>query len=554
MNLGLYFYQARRWVLLAVIPAMVVGLLAYFYLNRQPKIYPATVTLYVQQPSNTGSTLSPGNDVFNSEALIPTYSQMLTSPVVANAVNNSMAAQYPGYRLENHQLSVGGNSTDPNTTVNTQLMDVKVTDTLPARAQAAANTVAAVFIKQVSDLERANYSANEKIIDQQLNVAQANVQAAGQQIAHYSGDAAGLANLKATLTAYEGIYTSLISSAQDFRVAKATAEHAVTVFSPAQLPSAPIDTKAWRTGLLLALAALIVCGAGVIAYDYVDDTARTPEEVEKIVGAPILGTVPRFSTRRAGGQLITARAGRTPLAEAYRVIRTNLQFINIDHPPRSIVITSPSPMEGKSTTVSNLANVFAEAGRRVTLVDADLRRPTLHRIFGIERQEGLTNALVGSWHLNGHWGQPTEQPNLTLIASGAIPPRPADLLGSERMRQVVQRLADRDELVLLDAPPVMAVTDAAIISTITDGVVLVVDPAKSKRRDLRRTREAIEAVGGKILGVVINRLDRRGSGYFYYYYVHNYGYAVNYDATTPREDPPRVPAGVDAHELAERKG
>jgi capsular exopolysaccharide synthesis family protein len=262
--------------------------------------------------------------------------------------------------------------------------------------------------------------------------------------------------------------------------------------------------------------------------------------------------VPRFSTRRKGGQLVTAREGRSPLAEAYRVIRTNLQFINIDNPPRAIVITSPAPMEGKSTTASNLANVFAEAGRRVTLVDADLRRPTLHRIFGVERQEGLTNALVGSQNFNGRWGQPTQQPNLTLIASGAVPPRPADLLGSERMKHIVMRLREHEDIVLLDAPPVIAVTDAAILSTITDGVVLVVDPSKSRRRDLRRTRDAIEAVGGKILGVVVNRLDRKASGYFYYYYVHNYGYVDSSDGPAPREERPKVRSGQEAQGLSGR--
>jgi capsular exopolysaccharide synthesis family protein len=147
----------------------------------------------------------------------------------------------------------------------------------------------------------------------------------------------------------------------------------------------------------------------------------------------------------------------------------------------------------------------------------------------VGRGEGLTNMLVSDEDLNGHHGTTqTERPNLELIASGPLPPRPATLLGSSRMRDLAQHLGRESQVVIIDSPPVLAVTDAAIISTVFDGVILVVDPARSKKMDLRRAREAIEAVGGRILGVVINRLNKQGSSYYYYYYHHNYGYQYNY--------------------------
>jgi polysaccharide biosynthesis transport protein len=272
-----------------------------------------------------------------------------------------------------------------------------------------------------------------------------------------------------------------------------------------------------------------VCTGGIFLYDYLDDTPRTPEELEEIVGAPVLGTVQRFESAGLKPGLLSPQDASSHVAEAYRMIRTNLQYIDTDNPVRSILVTSPSPSEGKSTTIANLAQVFADAGRRVLLVDADMRRPVLHQLFQTDRNQGLTNLLVGTDQLNGVGIQGTRQPNLALIAAGPAPPRPADLLTSERMAQLMAHLRRQADVVLVDTPPVLAVTDAAVMSTAVDGVVLVVDTAKTKRRELLRARESIEAVGGRILGMVVNRLDRRGSGYYYYYYQHNYGYQFKYD-------------------------
>jgi non-specific protein-tyrosine kinase len=443
--------------------------------------------------------------------------------VIAAGVDQAMARDYPGYRLENHGLQVGGSGL-ASSQQTTQLMTIAVTDTIPTRAAAAADTVGKVFIDQVTALQRSRFVGAEQAIKRQLNQAQVNIQDVSQRIATYRGSAGGLDNLRAQLSAYQSIYQTLLSSDQEFNVNRDTALNGIKVFSPAGVPYTPISPHPTRTALLIAFVALMLGAGGIFVYDYFDDSPRTPEEVEEAVGAPILGTVQEFDKAKYDTNLISASHARSPLAEAYRMIRTNVQFTNIDHPARSIVVTSPLSAEGKSTTASNLANVFADAGCRVTLVDGDLRRPSLHRIFGIERQDGLTNMLAGGAELNGSGLKETSKPNLALIASGPVPPRPADLLGSARMKTLMTHLGEQADMILIDSPPLLAVTDAAVLSTVTDGVILVVDPARSKRRDLRRAREAIEAVGGRILGVVINRLDRASSSYYYYYYQHNYAY------------------------------
>lgn len=534
MNIALYLYTARRWALWAVLPALLVALASYLYTRHEPKTYQTSAILYVQEPSSGGGVPG-GTDIFTSEALIPTYSEMINSPIIATHVDAALAGKYPGYRLENHGLTAGGLGSAPSQNSSTQLMNVTVTDTIPARAAAAADAAARAFIRQVNGLQRSRFKGGEKAIQQQLNLAQSNIQVVSQRLTTYKGPASGLSNLRAQLNAYESIYATLLGSAQEFSVGRDTALHAVKIFSPASIPSTPIAPHPSQSALLAGFLALILCAGGLFLYDYLDDTPRTPEEVEEIVGAPILGTIQQFDQNKYGAGLVSGKKGHSPVSEAYRVIRTNIQFTDVDHPARSLVVTSASPGEGKSTTASNLANVFAQAGTHVSLVDGDLRRPSLHNIFAVKREEGLTNMLTAAGALNGHRPWQTVSPNLDVIASGPLPPRPADLLGSARMKDITAHLSAGSAMVIIDSPPVLAVTDAAILSTVADGVILVVDTARSKRRDLRRAREAIEGVGGRIVGIVINRLDKHGSGYYYHYYQHHYGYPEKYDYTAAPE-------------------
>lgn len=535
MNLGLYRYQIRRWLLFAGAPALVLLAATYVYEHHLPKLYETSALLYVQVP---GDRTQPGStDVVTSQALIPTYSQMILSPVITRAVDRDLAPKYPGYTIEAHSLKVAGLGSTTSAPANTQLMTITVDDTSAARAATADNTAAAEFIRQIRAIQRARYKGGARAIQRQLNLESADIQGVSQQIQNYKGGAGGLGNLRAQLSAYQITYQSLLSSSQEFNLGRSTALNGVKLFSPALVPTGAIGPHSIRTAVLAGVLALLICLGALLLYDFFDDSPRTPEEIEALTGAPILGTVQQFDEKRNETQLLTAQHAGSAVSEAYRVIRTNIHFIDVDHPPQTLLITSASPAEGKSTTAANLAQVFAEAGKRVTLVDGDLRRPTLHRLFEVGRSEGLTSMLADTDELNGHHGAiQTEWPNLELIASGPLPPRPADLLDSSRMRDLAQHFGHESDLVLIDSPPVLAVTDAAILSTVVDGVILVVDPARSSKRDLRRTREAIEAVGGRIIGLVVNRLNKRGSSYYYYYYNHNYRYQYLAGRGTPPDD------------------
>jgi capsular exopolysaccharide synthesis family protein len=200
------------------------------------------------------------------------------------------------------------------------------------------------------------------------------------------------------------------------------------------------------------------------------------------------------------------------------MLRTNLQFSTVDRPFKTLLITSANPTEGKSTTLANLAVVMAQAGLSVIAVDSDLRRPLLHKIFRLPNAEGLTNALLHSNPEPDAYLQATDVENLQVLTTGPLPPNPAELLGSERMKGLVAHLKGKADILLFDSPPSLAVADAAILAAQLDGVLLVVDAGSTRRELVTRAVEGLNKIGANLLGVALNRLSSRGGGYYYYYY------------------------------------
>lgn len=214
--------------------------------------------------------------------------------------------------------------------------------------------------------------------------------------------------------------------------------------------------------------------------------------------------------------LITISNPRSPIAEAYRALRTNLEFSNLDQSLRSLLVTSASSNEGKSTTLANLAVTIAQSGKRVILVDADLRRPTLHQIFGLKNSAGLTDMVRDETLLaNPPLLDAVAVPNLKVLPSGQLPPNPAEVLGSKRMSEIVSALLERADIVLFDAPPVLAVTDAAVLSSKVDGILLVVSAGKTRREDAKKAQAQLEKINARVLGAVLNNVKPDRSAQYY---------------------------------------
>ena len=294
----------------------------------------------------------------------------------------------------------------------------------------------------------------------------------------------------------------------------------LTVVSGPSVSADPVSPRL-KINVGLGLMLGLVAGAlAAIARTTMDRSVRSEDEAREATGTPVLGHVP-FDPKAGASTLIIgdARKSVSVRSEAYRVLRTNLQFVDAESPVAVLVVSSTAPSEGKSVTSANLAVAFASAGRRVLLIDADMRKPTQARIFGLESSIGLSTVLAGQVSLDDAV-QPWGQTGLSLMACGSIPPNPSELLGSRHMDELVAAVRHSFDIVIIDTPPVMAATDAAVVATKADGVLLVVRHGKTRNHELKRATDALRAVDARVLGTVVNRSPSHGAdAYAYQQYV-----------------------------------
>ena len=224
-------------------------------------------------------------------------------------------------------------------------------------------------------------------------------------------------------------------------------------------------------------------------------------------------------------RIFTLRNPKSPVSEAFRTLRTNIQFYSIDDPIKSLVVTSSGPGEGKSTVSINIAATIAQTEKKVLLIDGDLRKPTLHRAFNMSSLKGLTNILVEDAEYTDVLYGAKEVKGLDVIGSGPIPPNPAELLGSNKMKAFIESMNEKYDMVILDAPPIGLVTDSAILSTIVDGTILVCAVGEADINATKRAKDLLDKVNANILGVVLNKVPIKGSGYYKYHYSQYYDYS-----------------------------
>jgi capsular exopolysaccharide synthesis family protein len=273
--------------------------------------------------------------------------------------------------------------------------------------------------------------------------------------------------------------------------------------------------------MLAAVAAFLLISAAVFVVEYLDDAIKDPETVEEVTGLPTLASIERMSGgdgRSAIYRLATLLYPRSAVAESYRALRTNIEFAAIDTPIRSLLVTSAVPSEGKTVTAANLAVVFAQGGRRVLLIDADLRKPGAHEVFGLTNDAGLTDLLRQEGSLVASVVQATEQRGLEILTAGPHPPNPAELLGSQRMRSLLAPLSETYDMLIVDSPPLEVFSDAAILSSVLDGSILVVTVKRGRRAQVRAAREALAKANAHLIGVVLNGLPPKAIADYGRYY------------------------------------
>ena len=331
---------------------------------------------------------------------------------------------------------------------------------------------------------------------------------------------------------------TLLQRKREFEIGSGDRSNEVSIETPSRLPTVPIGPQRFRNiviGFLLSL----VAGIGLaFLLDFLDDSVKSLDDVDRYLHMPALAMIP--SSRGERGRLIglpgssssgppsetTALAMiddvRSPVAEAYRHLRTSLLLSSAGQPPKAILVTSSQPSEGKTTTAINTAFMLAQTGAEVLIVDCDLRRPRLHTQFAIPNSRGLTNWLSGEIDLDSLLQPCARQPNLKLLTSGPVPPNPAELLGSDEMRRLLGILAGRFTHIIIDSPPAISFTDASILSTMVDGVVLVVHAGKSSRAVVKRAKQQLLDVGAHIFGIVLNNVKTEAQDYYYSGYYSEY--------------------------------
>ncbi len=414
--------------------------------------------------------------------------------------------------------------------------------------------------KQVEQLDAEMKKTPREIVTRLKNTFDAAVKKEASYRASYNAELAkanglsvaelGMSDMTQRLETNRQLLNTYQQKLKEIQITNGDRSNNVSQVEEARLPRAPIGPPRGRN---ILIAFLLSLGAGIgLAFllDYLDDTLKSIEDVDRHLHLPTLALIPapRVERKRLGRASAAPEIGdstalaliddaRSPVAEAYRHLRTSLLLSSAGQPPKTILVTSSQPSEGKTTTAVNIAMMLAQTGAHVLLLDCDLRRPRIHTHFGLSNARGVTNYLSGESNISELIQTCERLPNLKLITSGPIPPNSAELLGSDEMRKMLYVLSENFTHIIIDSPPAISFTDASILSTMVDGVMLVVHGGRSSRAVVRRAKQQLQDVGAHIFGIVLNNVKLETNEYYYY---SNY-YSSYYD----EDNAAGVPEGAE---------
>ena len=527
-----YTHILWHWAWLLILAAVIAGAAAYYLTNQQTRIYEATTLAMVNAAS--GSSVDTSNSLYVGQMLATTYTNtMLTQPVMQGV------SQRLGFEINSDEIKV-----QPIT--GTSLIRVTVTDEDPVKAALIANTVVSVFSEQVLVDQTSRYTELKISLEEELTNMNNQIADVQERLAIVTSklsepieldpanptiiptmnpvDLLEKSQLESTLTQHQQSRTYFIQSLQQVKLAEAQSTSSLIQKDPAVPDFTPVQPQPIRSSLLAGVVGLMLAAGIVFLIAFLEDEIRDPEEITRKWGIPILGLITNHKPN--GNTIITMSQPRSPVSEAYRSLRTNLQFSGIDNPLKTILVTSASPSDGKTSVVANLATVMAQNSKEVVVVDSDLRRPRIHKIFSLSNRIGLSDYFIRPSDQMAGVMKSSKVKGLSVITSGSLPPNPSELLNTTKMVEVIKKLGTHFDIVILDTPPLLAVTDALVLAPRVDGVILVIDPVKTKRGALRHAIEQLQQVKANLLGVVLNNVRINRSQYYYnrnYYYGKSYG-------------------------------
>ena len=553
--------RRHRWFILEA--TVVVGLVAGVLSALQTPSYQGTARVLLR-PNDPAEQINPENtpSVASSdpERYVTAQKDIIESEAVANEAAKSLPGVTPAAVQEKTSAAPSGAS---------DVLEISGTDVDPVRARDLANAVAKGYIENrrlaaVAGLQRVADDIESKLGPLLTKIAELDVAVGAlpttpgaaaaidaptrpattpSQTAPLvrgtdaGGQATTIESLKAARYAAAVQYEELYGRQQELEIEIGLKRGEAEIVAEAKTPTAPVSPKPKRDAALGALVGLLLGTGIVFLREQLDDRIRSASEVERLTGLPLLAQLPYDEdAAKATGVAVVDRPN-SPLSEAMRSLRTSIQYLGVDLPVRSIVVTSAVPGEGKSLVAANLAAVYAQADYRTLLISADLRRSSINEVFGdLGSSIGLTGVLASSpvnvatangngsfaaaasdAGTNGH-AHPllkTPVPNLLMLPSGPPPPNPSELLGSKRMGAVLAEYSAVADVVIIDSPPLLPVTDAAVLAAKSDGVVLVTAMNETRRDASTRARAILDATGARLLGTVVNKSPKSGGGYYY---------------------------------------
>jgi capsular exopolysaccharide synthesis family protein len=513
--------RRKSWVIALALLGLAISLAISF---AEPKQYAASAQVLVQ-PSSQASALGASQQPVTPTD-VQTMLQLVTSAPVTEAVQRTLGSAPSVSAAEVAQTNV---------------IAITAIAGSPGRAAATANAYAKAFVSYQQAVALSSLTQAEGQLRSQIK-------SINKQIKQLRGTS-GTVSEQSALINQQAVLSEQLTQMQ---VNSSGETSGLVLVTPAQAPASPSSPKPTEDGLLGLAAGLILGLAAAFLRESLDDAVASKETAEEFGGATVLAAVPMVNSWKKRDRPLVVSLARpmSPAAEAYRSLRTSLQFARQERDLRTIVVTSPAAAEGKTSTLSNLGAMFAQAGQRVVLVSCDLRKPRLGQFFGIDESLGLTTAILGE--------QPVEElvqavpgdDNLWLLGSGQLPPNPAELLNGRRIRAVFSTLRELFDLVLIDSPPVLPVTDAVVLASDADATLLVVAAGQTSRGDLQRAAEKLGQVNARVVGLVLNETTRQGGSYGYRYGYYGGTYASD---QAPLPVPAQLNGSAAPHRGASRR-
>lgn len=513
IDLGRFFSLFKHWAWLIFLTGAICGGAVFYFCRQMTPIYEASTTILVNEaPADKSSDY---NSVLMSQKLADTYSEMMITTPILQMIIDQLKLDYSTEALK--KMARVSPLRD------TQLIVVTVENQDVFVAAAIANTIVEIFSDYIQGIQTERFVQSKQALENQIAETDA-------QIIKYEVEALNAQKLaeKESLTEkvsqYRTIYLTLQQSYEQIRLYEAQSVSSIVQIEPALPNEKPVRPKTTQYTAIAFLAGALLVTMFLFLREIMDASVKTPEEITALFGLPVLGVINHFKVK--DGLAVTMSEPRSPTAEAYRMLRTQIRHSGTNNPVRKLLVTSSEPREGKSTIVCNLGIVMAQNGLNVVLIDCDLRVPILHKFFGLPNEFGFSTIFSVPNENPVNLLQATSIPSLKVLTSGPLPPNPSELIGSPHTQTALTTISQYADIIIIDSPPALAVTDATVLGSLVDGVLMVVRPNVTRKSTLRQATLQFQQVNANILGIVFNNLKLRGNPYAGHY--HNYNNFSNY--------------------------